>query len=122
MPKEFWVAVIAVVVVPLLVLVMDYMYRPAGGILDTLSRTGSDLCLVGLGASGPMSVDPKVLTEGPLPVAQLMVVMILMIVIFRGLCLKLALKATTFRAIASCTLGLASITTIFAILYLSYRR
>ncbi len=109
------------IVVPFAALVLDYLTR-GKGVLECLKRSGPDLCLFGLGSTGLVFIDPKVMAAFPLPQPYLVLV-VLLILSFRQLCFRLETKPlSAWSALPSCAFGLSSIAIVSSILYYSYTR
>ena len=124
MPVQLTTVLITTIGVPFLVLVLDYVYNSQGAsIMDTLLRAGPDLCLVGLGSSGSVFIDPKVIKAFSIPPQLILIVVLIVILILRGICRKLgSTPHSTLRAFGSCALGIASIAIISCIIYYGYTR
>ena len=139
-PREFYAPFAALVGVPFVVLVLDYIFRWLP-ILETLRRAGPDFCVMGLGSSGAIFVDKRVIDTltklTTLPVQLNMVFVLLIIIAFRQIAFKLTEKdnkpgqvqgqekervnqRSLFLAVSSCAFGMASILLITSILYVSY--
>jgi hypothetical protein len=75
-------------VVPLLILGTDYVQKTELTLNELIEKSGPDLCSLSLGASVPIFLDPRVRTglgeQGPV----LEIIGILLIFLFRGLCVR----------------------------------
>jgi hypothetical protein len=122
MTAQLITVLIITIVIPLLVLISEYI-NYSDSMRDTFLRAGPDLCLVGLGSSGSVFIDPKVIGAFPVPSVVVLLVVLLVILIFRGLCRKLVSPPHSWRkAIGSCAFGIASIAILSCIIYYGYTR
>lgn len=132
MPRELYTPLVAILGVPFLVLLFDYIFRWPP-ILDTLRRAGPDFCILGLGSCGAVFIDKKVIESltrrMPLPVELDMIIIVLVILAFRQIAFRLteqksenqeSATLSAVRAISSCAFGLASVILISVILYVGY--
>lgn len=133
-PSDLYTPLAAVVGLPFLVLVVDYVFRWLP-VLEALRRSGPDFCIMGLGSSGAVFIDQKVIDTlrrvTHVPIQLDMVFLVIVILIFRQISFKLT-EATkgagkddhsfsvVFRSISSCAFGLASVILVAATLYLGY--
>lgn len=123
MPQHALAIVLAATMgLPLLVLMVDYVFRTETGMNETMRQSGPDLCLLGLGAVGSVFLDPKVVTAFFLPPQLGGAVAVFIIFALRGICFRLAKRPTTTRlAVGTMIVGLASICIVGSILIYSYR-
>jgi hypothetical protein len=124
MPVQLTTVLITTIGVPFLVLVSDYINNSQGASLEeTFLRAGPDLCLVGLGSSGSVFIDPKIIAAFDIPAPLVLIVVLITILIFRGLCRRLVSPPhSTLKAFGSCVCGIASIAIISCIIYYGYTR
>jgi hypothetical protein len=108
------------VLVPLMALILDYFHR-GKGVLDCMDRSGPDLCLIGLGGSGVLFIDPRIVLVFHPPVY--LIIVLFLILIFRQICFLMHKDPLVkWRALCSCAIGLSSITVVSSILYFAYTR
>jgi hypothetical protein len=108
------------IVLPLLVVIVDYVYRIDSNLLDIMRSAGPDLCLLGLGAVGTIFVDPKVAATIPLPPIVAGLIVTFIIFMLRGICFRLQQSTSGKAAVATMMTGLMSITIVGCILMYSY--
>src|SRR6266480_3465662 len=58
MPKDMITPFVAMIGLPFLALVLDYLFRWAS-ILETMKRAGPEFCVMGLGSMGAIFVDKR---------------------------------------------------------------
>jgi hypothetical protein len=121
MPKELITLLSATFGIPLVMLVLDYVYRRPL-VQEALLKSGPDLCLFSLGSSGVVFIDPRVATAFSwLPLTHVLIFVIVAILVLRQTCHSLNDGTPSMtKAVASCCLGLASVTLMSAILYIAY--
>jgi hypothetical protein len=131
-PRELYTPLVATIGVPFIALLFDYIFRWTP-ILETMRRAGPDFCILGLGSSGAVFIDKRVIETLPkliaLPVTLDLVIVVFLILSFRQIAFRLTQQRTegqedptslAVRAISSCAFGLASIILITVILYVGY--
>jgi hypothetical protein len=118
---ELTIVVAATLVLPLLVLVVDYIFRIDTGLNDTMRNSGPDLCLLGLGSVGSVFLDPKVVGAFFIPPQLSGAIVVLIIFLLRGVCFRLQKRpTTTLLSVGTMMLGLASISIVGSILVYGY--
>lgn len=116
-PHALTIVLAATIAVPLLVLIVDYVFRTETGLKETMRNSGPDLCLLGLGSVGSVFLDPQVATAFFIPPQLAGALVVLIIFILRGFCFRLEKQAvTTTLAVGTMMLGLASIFIVGSIL------
>ncbi len=119
--QELSIVICAILGLPFLVLVADYIYRFESSLSQVLQQSGPDLCLLGLGSIGSVFLDKKVASVFFLPPQLAGVVVAVLIFILRGLCLKISkYPISGWTVFGNLCLGSASLTVIGAILVYSY--
>jgi hypothetical protein len=118
----YWTALLSILVLPIIILVANYLLT-SDPMDDVLKRSGPDLCLIGLGASGSVFLDPKVSAAYALPPQLLLMVIMGIILILRGACSRVLTRggtAPTIRPGWSVGFGMASICLVFGVLTYGY--
>ena len=118
---ELSIVICAILGLPFLVLVADYIYRFESSLNQVLLHSGPDLCLLGLGSAGSVFLDKKVASEFFLPPQLAGVVVVVLIFIMRGLCFRISRHPISgWTIFGSLCLGLVSLTVVGGILVYSY--
>jgi hypothetical protein len=121
MRPELIIVVSVTVILPLIVLVSDYVWRLEITTLGLMKACGPDLCLLGLGSVGSIFIDPKVQSAlYPFPPVIGGIFVIFMIFILRGICFRFGRKETKIAAFVTMASGIASLTVVSVILVYSY--
>jgi hypothetical protein len=84
----YWTALLSILVLPIIILVANYLLD-SDPMDEVLKRSGPDLCLIGLGASGSVFLDAKVAAAYALPPQLLLMVIMGIILILRGACSRI---------------------------------
>lgn len=120
-PHALAIVLAATIVLPLLVLIADYVLRTDTGLNDSMRNSGPDLCLLGLGSVGSIFLDPRVISAIAIPPQLSGALVVLIIFILRAFCFRFQKQATTTAlAVGTMMLGLASISIVGSILVYSY--
>jgi hypothetical protein len=120
-PVEFMTAAVALFGVPILFLVLEYVYQTDTTLLAVFQKSGPDLCLIGLGSSGSVFIDPRVISSFRLPSQLCLIIVIVVILILRRISVRVESEPQTWRrAITSSALGLGSIAMVLCVLMYGY--
>jgi hypothetical protein len=108
-------------VVPLLVLFTDYLFRADLNLEELLRKAGADLCLLGLGSSGAVFIEPRVSAAFGLAASLIQLLSVLFVFLFRALCLRIERGDILAKCkYANLYFGVASICMMGGILIYSY--
>ncbi len=121
MPLDFITVVSAVLGIPIVFLIYEYVSRPNETLVGVFQKSGPDFCLVGLGSSGSVFIDPRVTSSFRLAPQICLIFAIAAILILRSVCYKVQVTPPQWKsAFASLGLGLGSLGVVFGILVYAY--
>jgi hypothetical protein len=119
--NDFITVVIANLGVPIFFLAVEYAYRPDGTFVAVIQRSGPDLCLIGLGTSGSVFINPRVTSSFPVPSQLGLIILIVVILLLRRACYAVQADPPHWlKALVSLSLGIGSITLVFFVLMYGY--
>ena len=107
--------------IPPLILAADYVQKTELTLKELIQKSGPDLCSISLGASVPVFLDSHVQAalSGQGPAVEL--IGILLLFIFRGVCIRLNRQRLPIRyAYAGTILGIASVSLVGVIMLFGY--
>jgi hypothetical protein len=121
MALNFITVVSVVLGIPVVFLIYEYVSRPNETLYGAFQKSGPDFCLIGLGSSGSIFIDPQVTSSFQLAPQLCLIFAIAAILILRSLCYKVQVTPPRWQsAFASLGLGLGSIGLVFGILGYAY--
>ncbi|GAC1627333.1 MAG: hypothetical protein NVS9B13_24330 [Candidatus Acidiferrum sp.] len=114
-------ALFTTLLIPLLALAVDYMARVNTKIGELTLKAGPDLCLIGLGSSGAVFIEPKVSSAFGAKTSMIELVVVFTIFFLRALCLRIEQKQFfANKEYANLFPGVAAIFVVGAILIYSH--
>src|SRR5258708_29767997 len=88
-PGSLVTVVVVIIVIPFFALVVDYMGRVNTRIQELVPKAGADLCLLGLGSSGAVFIEPRVSLAFGARTSLIEVIVIFTIFFLRFFCLRI---------------------------------
>lgn len=123
--REFGITVLVMLVVPLAFLIVDYTFRfaaaqPHRTLDDSLVEASNDCCVLSLGGSAAVFVDPRVKAVPELTSPLTVIVIVVIILALRAFCLASAKSSAASRVRTCIWLGSASLMFVVVILAAGY--
>jgi hypothetical protein len=120
-PGSLVTVLVVIIVIPLFALVVDYMARVNTRIHELVRKAGADLCLLGLGSSGAVFIEPRVSIAFGARTSLIEVIVIFAIFFLRFFCLRIEQQQFfANREYAGLVPGVGSVFIVGAILLYSY--
>jgi hypothetical protein len=120
-PGSLGTVLVVTIVVPLFALVVDNMARVNTKLEELVPKAGADLCLLGLGSSGAVFIEPRVEVAFGTRSSLVEVIVLFAIFFLRFFCLRIEQKEfLKQRKYAGLVPGVGSVFIVGAILLYSY--
>jgi hypothetical protein len=121
--EEFVIAVCATFFLPLAVLALDYFIRAtlqSGSWGELIKTSGPDCCVLSLGATGAIFVDPHVSSIRGVNSPLFIIALIIFLIFMRVACIKADKPTSKSKVPSSLRYGVCSILAIFFVVCGSY--